>query len=64
MPADAMVRTPEGKIPVAEVFTDNGVVYLRFKKPKNQKYEVLTLDHFLWIVYETIQREYWRESQC
>jgi len=57
-----MVRTPEGNIPVAEVYAENGVVYLKFKKSKSQLYEVVTLDHFLCLVYEALEREYWQNQ--
>lgn len=52
---DAMVRTPDGKIPVAEVFAENGVVFLKFKKPRSQVYEIVTLDHFLSGLLQSIQ---------
>ena len=60
MTVDAMVRTPEGNFPIAEVYADNGVVYLKFKKAKSQLYEVVTLDQFLSRIYETLEREYWK----
>ena len=57
---DAMVRTPDGKIPVAEVFSENGVVLLKFNKTRSQVYEIVTLDHFLCMVYQTLENEYWK----
>ena len=60
MQSDAIVRTPEGNIPVAGVYAEGGVVYLKFKKAKSQLYEVVTLDHFLCQIYETLEREYWK----
>lgn len=60
MTSDAMVRTPDGRIPVAEVFAENGVVFLKFKKPRSQVYEIVTLDHFLCMVYQTLENEYWK----
>ena len=60
MTSDAMVRTPEGKIPVAEVYAEDGVVYLKFKKPKSQMYEVVTLDQFMYMIYQTLEKEYWK----
>lgn len=39
-----MVYTPEAHIAITEVYAENGVVYLKFKKPKTQIYEVMTLD--------------------
>ena len=60
MQSDAIVRTPEGNIPVAEVYAEDGIVYLKFKKAKSQLYEVVTLDQFLCQIYETLEREYWK----
>lgn len=60
MTGDAMVRTPEGNFPIAEVYAEDGVVYLKFKKAKSQLYEVVTLDQFLCQIYETLEREYWK----
>ena len=57
-----MVYTPEAHISVTEVFAENGVVYLKFKKPKTQIYEVVTLDVFLSLVYQTIERKHFDES--
>ena len=48
-----MVYTPEAHIAITEVYAENGVVYLKFKKPKTQVYEVMTLDMFLSMVYQT-----------
>ena len=62
MTGEAMVRTPEGNIPVAEVYAENGVVYLKFKKSKSQLYEVVSLDHFLCLVYEALEREFWKSQ--
>lgn len=39
-----MVYTPEAHIAITEVYEENGVVFLKFKKPKSQVYEVMTLD--------------------
>ena len=41
-----MVYTPEAHIAITEVYAENGVVYLKFKKPKTQIYEVMTLDKY------------------
>ena len=51
-----MVYTPEAHIAITEVYAENGVVYLKFKKPKTQIYEVMTLDMFLSMVYQTLER--------
>lgn len=59
---DCMVHTPEAHIAVAEVFAENGVVYMRFKKPKTNLYEVLTLDCFLAQVYQTLEKTYYRKT--
>ena len=50
-----MVYTPEAHIAITEVYAENGVVYLKFKKPKTQIYEVMTLDMFLSMVYQTLE---------
>lgn len=39
-----MIHTPQNHISIAEVYAMDGVVYLRFKKPKEKSYEVMTLD--------------------
>jgi hypothetical protein len=57
-----MVYTPEAHIAITEVYAENGVVYLKFKKPKTQIYEVMTLDMFLSMVYQTLERKYYDES--
>ena len=57
-----MVYTPEAHIPITEVYAENGVVFMRFKKPKTQIYEVMTLDMFLSSVYQSLQRRYYGES--
>lgn len=57
-----MVYTPEAHIPITEVYAENGVVFMRFKKPKTQIYEVMTLDMFLSLVYQSLQRRYYSES--
>lgn len=57
-----MVYTPEAHIAITEVYAENGVVYLKFKKPKTQVYEVMTLDMFLSLVYQTLERKYYDES--
>ena len=54
-----MVHTPEQNISVAEVFAVEGVVYLRFKKPKEKAYEVITLDNFLSLVYTRLEDLYY-----
>ena len=54
-----MVYTPEAHIAITEVYAENGVVYLKFKKPKTQIYEVMTLDMFLSMVYQTLERKYY-----
>lgn len=51
-----MVYTPEAHIAITEVYAENGVVYLKFKKPKTQIYEEMTLDMFLSMVYQTFVR--------
>ena len=57
-----MVYIPEAHIAITEVYAENGVVYLKLKKPKNQVYEVMTLDTFLSLVYQTLERKYYDES--
>lgn len=57
-----MVYTPEAHIPISEVYAKNGVVFLKVKKPKSQIYEVITLDTFLSLVYQTLERKYYDES--
>lgn len=54
-----MVHTPERNISIAEVFAVDGVVYLRFKKPKDKTYEVITLDNFLSLVYTRLEDLYY-----
>ncbi len=54
-----MVHTPERNISVAEVYVVDGVVYLRFKKPKDKTYEVITLDNFLSLVYARLEDLYY-----
>lgn len=54
-----MIHTPQNHISVAEVFATNGVVYLRFKKPKEKAYEVMTLDNFLAMVYARLEDLYY-----
>ena len=49
-----MVYTPEAHIPIADVKVDHGVVYLEFKKSKSNAKEVLTLDQFLFLLYEKV----------
>lgn len=56
------VYTPEAHIAITEVYAQNGVVYLKFKKPKSQIYEVMTLDMFLSLVYQALERRYYDES--
>ena len=56
------IYTPEAHIAITEVYAENGVVYLKFKKPKTQIYEVMTLDMFLSMVYQTLERKYYDES--
>ena len=57
-----MIYTPDAHIAVTEVYAENGVVFLRFKKPKSQVYEVVTLDVFLSLVYQTLNQKYYDES--
>jgi hypothetical protein len=57
-----MIYTPEAHIAITEVFAENGVVFLKFKKPKTQVYEVVTLDVFLSLVYQTLNQKYYDES--
>lgn len=57
-----MIYTPEAHIAITEVFAENGVVFLKFKKPKTQVYEVVTLDVFLSLVYQTLDNKYYDES--
>ena len=57
-----MIYTPEAHIAITEVFAENGVVFLNFKKPKTQVYEVMTLDTFLSLVYQTLDNKYYDES--
>lgn len=57
-----MVYTPETYITITEVYAENGIVFLKFKKPKTQVYEVMTLDMFLSLVYQTLERKYYAES--
>lgn len=57
-----MVYTPEAHIAITEVYAEDGVVFLKFKKPKTQIYEVMTLDLFLSLVYQTLQRKHYDES--
>lgn len=57
-----MIYTPEAHIAITEVFAENGVVFLKFKKPKTQVYEVMTLDTFLSLVYQTLDNKYFDES--
>ncbi len=54
-----MIHTPKANISVAEVFAVEGVVYLRFKKPKENAYEVITLDNFLSLVYTRLEDLYY-----
>ena len=49
-----MVYTPEAHIPIADVKVDHGVVYLEFKKSKSSAKEVMTLDQFLFLLYEKV----------
>lgn len=55
-----MIHTPQNHISIAEVYAMDGVVYLRFKKPKEKSYEVITLDSFLSIVYSRLEDLYWQ----
>ena len=57
-----MIYTPEAHIAITEVFAENGVVFLKFKKPKTKVYEVMTLDTFLSLVYQTLDNKYYDES--
>ena len=57
-----MVYTPEAHIAITEVYAENGVVYLKFKKPKTQIYEVMTLDMFLWNLLSTFQNAWFEEG--
>ena len=57
-----MIYTPDAHIAVTEVYAENGVVFLRFKKPKSQVYEAVTLDVFLSLVYQTLNQKYYGES--
>ena len=57
-----MIYTPEEHIAITEVFAENGVVFLKFKKPKTPVYEVMTLDMFLSLVYQTLDNKYYDES--
>ena len=63
-----MVYTPEAHIAITEVYAENGVVYLKFKKPKTQIYEVMTLDMFLSMVYQTLEKDcynlHFGEQKC
>ena len=49
-----MVYTPEAHIPIAGVSVDHGVVYLEFKKSKSNTREIMTMDQFIFLVYEKI----------
>ena len=49
-----MVYTPEAHIPIADVKVDHGVVYLEFKKSKSNAKEVMTLDQFIFLIYEKL----------
>ena len=49
-----MVYTPEAHIPIAGVRVDHGVVYLEFKKSKSNAREIMTMDQFIFLVYEKI----------
>ncbi len=49
-----MVYTPEAHIPIANVKVDHGVVYLEFKKSKSSTKEIMTLDQFLFLLYEKV----------
>ena len=57
-----MIYTPEEHIAITEVFAENGVVFLKFKKPKTPVYEVMTLDMFLSMVFQAVERKYYDES--
>ena len=57
-----MVYTPEAHIAITEVYAENGVVFLKFKKPKSQIYEVMTLDMFLSLVYNLLSLLMRREA--
>ena len=57
-----MIYTPEAHIAITEVFAENGVVFLKFNKPKTQVYEVMKLDTFLSLVYQTLDNKYYDES--
>lgn len=53
----ATLYTPEAQIPIARIFAEDGVIYLRFKKPQKQIYETVTLDQLVLMIGETIQRQ-------
>lgn len=57
-----MIYTPEAHIAITEVYAENGAVYLKFKKPRSQIYEVMTLDMFLSLIYQTLERKYYVKS--
>ena len=51
----------QAHIPIAWVFAENRVIYLRFKKNKSDLYETITLDQFLALVINKVN-EYEQES--
>ena len=56
-----IVHTPQAHIPIACVFAEDRVIYLRFKKNKSDLYETITLDQFLALVVNKVN-EYEQES--
>lgn len=49
-----IVHTPQAHIPIACVFAEDRVIYLRFKKNRSDLYETITLDQFLALVVNKV----------
>lgn len=49
-----MLYTPDAHIPITQVSVDNGVIYLEFKKSRENVRETMTLDQFLFLLCEKI----------
>jgi len=54
---ERVVHSPEAHIPLAYVSAESGVIYLRFKKRRENVFETITLDQFLYLIVLALNDE-------
>ncbi len=54
---ERVVHSPGAHIPIACVSAESGVIYLHFKKNKENVFETMTLDQFLNLIILAINDE-------